>query len=457
MKHIHLIGIGGTGISSIAGVLLEKGYTVSGSDRVLSPLALDLQKAGVTVFQGHDAAHISGADIVVRSSAIPDDNAEVLAARSAGVQVMKRSDFLAFLMEDQKCIAIAGSHGKTTTSAMMAWTLTSLGKDPSYILGGVSKDLRGNAHAGTGQYFVIEADEYDRMFLGLNPHLVILTNVEYDHPDCFPTRKSYHAAFEEFVARIQTGGSLITSADDEGAISLSASLPAMVSVQSYGLSQRAEFRAVNLIPNMHGGLSFTLTHQAVSLVDVALHVPGEHNVRNALAVLAAIHSLGLSVADAATALSTFNGTGRRFDVLGEVNGITIIDDYAHHPSKIKATLSAARLRYPGRRIVAVWQPHTFSRTQVLEADFIKSLQLADLAIVTDVYAAREEKQAYNLQQLVQKVGVHKALHVPTLPGVTEYLLGELKPADVLVVLSAGDADQVCRDVLGILKERFGQE
>ena len=455
MKHIHLIGIGGTGISSIARVLLEKGYTVSGSDRVLSPLALDLQKAGVTIHQGHDAVNISGADIVVRSSAIPDDNPEVVAARSAGVQVMKRSDFLAYLMEDQKCIAIAGSHGKTTTSAMMAWTLTSLDKDPSYILGGVSKDLHGNAHAGTGAYFVIEADEYDHMFLGLKPHLVILTNVEYDHPDCYPTREEYHAAFMEFVNRIQPGGTLVTNADQDGAFSAVESLPQGVNFSTYGLSKSADFHAENLALNQVGGLSFSLFHKTTPLAEVALMVPGEHNVRNALAVLTASHRLGFSMKEAAVALSTFSGTGRRFDVIGDVHGITIIDDYAHHPSKIKATLSAARLRYPGRRIVAVWQPHTYSRTRVLEADFVDSLQLADLAIITDVYAAREEKQAYNLQQLVERVGAQKALHLPTLQGVTEYLLGELKPADVLIVLSAGDADQVCRNVLGRLKERLG--
>jgi UDP-N-acetylmuramate--alanine ligase len=199
MTHVHLIGIGGTGISSIARVLLERGYTVSGSDRLISPLALDLRAAGVTVFEGHSPENINGADLVVRSSAISDENVEVIAAHKNDIPVLKRADFLGRLMSEKIGIAVAGSHGKTTTSALMAYSLDRLGLDPSYILGGVSKNLGSNAHAGSGEYFVIEADEYDRMFLGLSPRMILITNVEYDHPDCFPTPKSYIAAFRDFV------------------------------------------------------------------------------------------------------------------------------------------------------------------------------------------------------------------------------------------------------------------
>ena len=457
MKRVHLIGIGGSGMSSIARVLLEQGCSVSGSDRTLSPLALDLRTAGAVVYEGHHPQNITAVDMVVRSSAITDDNPEVAAALALGIPVLKRQDFMRELTRERLCITVAGSHGKTTTSTMMAWSLMQLGLDPGYILGGVSRNLGNNAHAGSGKHFVVEADEYDRMFLGLNPAVILLTNVEYDHPDCFPTVQAYQAAFSAFVNQLEPGGLLVTNADDPGALAKRQDAPATASVVTYGLTAAADYTAVDLRTNNAGGYDFNvLALQMQSpIASVSLSVPGLHNVRNALGVLAALHALGFPVQQAADALSAYAGSSRRFEVIAEVAGITLVDDYAHHPSKIKATLSAARLRYPGRRIVAVWQPHTYSRTSVLEADFVDSLQLADLAIITDVYAAREEKQAYNLQQLVERVGAQKALHLPTLQGVTEYLLGELKPADVLIVLSAGDADQVCRNVLGRLKERLG--
>ena len=239
MTHVHLIGIGGTGISSIARVLLEKGYTVSGSDRVLSPLAVDLQAAGVTVFEGHAAENIAGADIIVRSSAIPDSNVEVQSGIAKGIPVLKRSDFLGSLLSQYKSIAIAGSHGKTTTSAMMAWVLTSLEQDPSYILGGVSKNLKNNAHAGSGELFVIEADEYDRMFLGLNPDVILLTNIGYDHPDCFPTIADYEEAFHQFAARLKPGGLIVANADDAARLQLFKSVPVEHVALTYGLTPSA--------------------------------------------------------------------------------------------------------------------------------------------------------------------------------------------------------------------------
>lgn len=461
MKHIHLIGIGGTGMSSIARVLLEKGYTVSGSDRNPSSLALDLQKQGVQVSTGHSASNVRGVDIVVRSSAIPDDNVEVQTALVAGIPVLKRSDFLSSLMEGQSGIAIAGTHGKTTTTALLSWALYSLGYDPSYILGGVSKNLGNNAHAGKGKYFVIEADEYDRMFLGLSPQVILVTNVEYDHPDCFPTPADYRAAFEQFVGCLKPGGLLITNVDDPGSTQLVKFLPENARSFTCGLLPGADYRAENIKVNTIGGSTFTVTFGSVAekrepLTIVSLQLPGEHNVRNALAVIAALHQMNVPIQQAAQNLAEFKGTGRRFDIVGEVNGITIIDDYAHHPTKIRATLAAARSRFPNRRLVAVWQPHTYSRTETLADQFIDSLSAADLVLVTEVYAAREHSDSFSAKSLVEKMADPNRLFTPTIADATVSLIQHLQPGDVLVVLSAGDADQICFSVLKQLKERNGE-
>ncbi len=457
MEHIHLIGIGGTGISSIARVLLERGYKVSGSDRALSPLALELQNSGVTVYEGHAPENIKGADMVVRSSAILDENVEVVEAHRLHIPVLKRSDFLGSLMQKNIGLAIAGSHGKTTTSALMAWSLYRLGLDPSYILGGVSKNLGINAHAGTGDYFVIEADEYDRMFLGLNPGAILITNVEYDHPDCYPTPEEYVQAFKDFINRVKLGGLIVADYDSVATNDLFTSKPAAASAYTYGMDVRADYRAVNLKQNQIGGFTFDVVFSADSLpiTTVSLQVPGEHNVRNALGVIAMHHQLGTNVHIAAQSLSEFKGTGRRFDVVGEVDGITLVDDYAHHPSKIKATLAAARNRYPGRRVVAVWQPHTYSRTRALAADFVRSLENADLVIVSEIYASREKHEEFSSKELVQNMDLRKALFIASIPEISRYLTKHLLPGDVLIVLSAGDADQICKSVLANLNERKG--
>ncbi len=457
MTHVHLIGIGGTGISSIARVLLERGYKVSGSDRSLSSLALELQKAGVTVYEGHAPENIKGADMVVRSSAILDDNVEVIEANRLNIPVLKRSDFLGTLMQSNIGVAIAGSHGKTTTSALMAWSLYRLGMDPSYILGGVSKNLGINAHAGNGDYFVIEADEYDRMFLGLNPEAILITNVEYDHPDCYPTPALYVEAFKNFIKRLKPGGFVIADYASVIVNKLFEDKSISTSAFTYGLEPQADYRAVNLKQNQIGGFTFDVVFSSDSLpiTTVSLQIPGEHNVRNALGVIAVHHQLGTNVHVAAQSMSEFMGTGRRFDVVGEVNGITIIDDYAHHPTKIKATLAAARSRYPGRRLVAVWQPHTYSRTRALAADFVRTLENSDLAIVSEIYASREKEEAYSSKELVQQMDLRKSLYIATIPEITRYLTRHLLPGDVLIVLSAGDADQICRSVLSVLNERKG--
>lgn len=454
MRHIHLIGIGGTGLSAIARLLLESGYTVSGSDRAESPLVKELRQAGVRVFIGHAEDNIFGADLIVRSSAVTEDNPEVVAARAAGIPVLKRSDFLGTITAEKRVIAIAGTHGKTTTTAMAAWVLTRLGLDPSYIIGGVSKNLGNNAHAGKGQFFVIEADEYDFMFLGLQPEQIIVTSMEHDHPDCFPTLEDYRDAFKLFIQQIKSGGLVLLCRDDAGADSLKDTVPPACRTLSYGIESAANYHASDLTLNDKGGFDFTACFEGAALARVGLRVPGQHNVRNALAVTAVTHQLGFSISEAVQALEEYSGSGRRFEVLGEVNGITVIDDYAHHPTEIRATLAAARSRYPGRRIWAVWQPHTYSRTRTLLEQFSDSFGNADRVVVTEIYAAREPQEEFSAVQVVSQMKHPSARFIPGLIETAETLLEELKPGDVLLVLSAGDADQISAHVLAGLQERL---
>ncbi|PKN94339.1 MAG: UDP-N-acetylmuramate--L-alanine ligase [Chloroflexi bacterium HGW-Chloroflexi-6] len=464
MTHVHLIGIGGSGLSAIARLLLESGYVVTGSDRALSPLAADLQSIGVRVYVGHEAGQVSGADFVVRSSAIPDDNPEVQAALAAGIPVYKRADFLGKLMEGKIGIAIAGTHGKTTTTAMIAWMLSDLKLDPSFISGGVLSNLGVNARAGKGGAFVIEADEYDRMFLGLQPVYGIVTNIEHDHPDCYPTPAEFQAAFVEFASLIPKNGALIACAEDMGAIELMAEARRMgkrvvgYRISADGRTEAGEGAiARSLRPNAVGGFTFDAVVRLSGLVQyissIELRVPGLHNARNALAALTVAGLMNLTLKDAAQSLAKFSGTGRRFEVKGEANGITIIDDYAHHPTEIRATLSAARARYPGKRIWACWQPHTYSRTQTLFDEFAISFNDADEVVVSEVYASREARQDFSAEQVVRAMR-HPAVHfIAELDGIKEYLLEYLRPGDVLLVLSAGDADRVSRQVLATLQQR----
>jgi len=457
MKKVHFIGIGGTGLSAIARILVEKGYTVSGSDRTLSSLAHELAELGVTIFEGHAAANISGAELVIRSSAIPDDNPEVQAALEAGIPVLKRADFLSQLIAGQDCIAIAGTHGKTTTTAMIAWVLTRLGQDPSYIIGGVSKNLGRNAHAGSGRFFVIEADEYDYMFLGLKPAWEVVTIVEHDHPDCFPTPADYQAAFVAFTNRIRPGGGLLACSDNPGAAALVSACPPGCLTHTFGTDSSAEYCAEDIAANSQGGSDFTLNLRRGSAVQliarVSLQLPGLHMVRNAAAALALAHQAGLPAGAAAQALAEFSGTSRRFDLRGSAFSVDIYNDYAHHPTEIRATLAAARQRYASRRIWAVWQPHTYSRTFTLQNDFAAAFADADQVLVTEIYAAREKNSGFSSLQVVQAMDHPSARFCPTLTSAAETLLAELKPGDVVLVLSAGDADQISDQVLQTLKKR----
>ena len=462
MKHVHFIGIGGTGLSAIARLLLERGYTVSGSDRTASPLFDALTAAGVKTYLGHAPEQVAGADLVVRSSAIPNDNPEVLAALNAGIPVVKRSDFLSELTAGKETLAIAGTHGKTTTTGMLIWILENLSAHPSFISGGVVTQLGCNARAGSGPHFVIEADEYDSMFLGLTPKIAVITNIEHDHPDCFPTEADYLQTFSSFLSLVRPDGLAIICRDDPNARALMDQFKAeKLLAFGYGLSADADYRAEN-VQFVDGLPKFSLVHREPSgetslLGEVNLSVPGQHNVVNATAALAVIHQLGLPVEDAIEALAQFSGAGRRFEVLGEANGITIVDDYGHHPTEIYATLQAAKSRYPERRIWAIWQPHTYTRTRTLESAFTQSLQQADRAIVLKIYAAREQDPGYSAEKIAHALPNGMGTYISEANDAVIYLMENLVPGDVAVFLSAGDATQISHTLLQKLSHQAGSK
>ncbi|HEY9077992.1 MAG TPA: UDP-N-acetylmuramate--L-alanine ligase [Anaerolineaceae bacterium] len=458
MVHIHFVGIGGSGLSAIARVLLEQGYTVSGSDRTPSPLVDELRAAGITVHIGHHPSYIDGADLVVRSSAVPDDNPEVVAAHLQGLPVLKRSQFMAEVLAEKQVIAIAGTHGKTTTTAMIAWMLYQAGEDPSYIIGGISKNLKTNAHAGNGKFFVIEADEYDRMFLGLNPSWAIITHLEHDHPDCYPTAGEYCQAFVDFVSTMKPGGALFYNANVPGTAAVITNLPKGIQAYSYGTGDNAVYYASKLRTNDRGGFSFDAIYAPQRetpewLASVNLQVPGEHNALNALAALSLAHRLGLSCQSAASALDSFSGTSRRFEIIGEIAGITMVSDYGHHPTEIQATLAAARARYPQAHIWAVWQPHTYSRTLALLPNFATAFSNADRVLVTPIYAARETLATITSAEVAASISSPKAIATSSLAATSEALARQVQPGDIIILFSAGDAEQIFDCLQSSLKEK----
>ena len=455
-----MIGIGGAGLSAIALYLIERGYKVTGSDRELSIYAKCVELAGGEVYIGHKSDQVLGADLVIRSSAVPEDNDEITAAQVAGIPVYKRSDFLGKLMEGFQGIAVAGTHGKTTTTAMIAWVLIALGLDPSYIIGGIANNLGASAHAGQSPQFVIEADEYDHMFLGLQPQIAVITNVEYDHPDCFPTPEDFYQAFVEFVGQLSVDGVLFVCADDTLAISLNEiARDQGKKTLTYGLGinpnqTKPDYLGQNLEIQENGAFAFEIICNEINLAKISLKVPGQHNVLNALAAFAVTHFLKKPPELVASALGNFSGVDRRFEIRGEIAGVVIIDDYAHHPTEIRATLSAARDRYVDQDLWVVWQPHTYSRTTLFFEEFSNSFNTADHVIVTKIYAARETPSNVEMEaELVKHMDHSDARFIAEMDQVSDYLSMHLQPGSVVLVLSAGDAQQIGSNVLEGLSQR----
>ncbi len=464
-SRVHCMGIGGFGINPIARVMHALGYLVSGCDLDESPLIAPLREMGIPVEIGHDPLHLIAhqPDALVISSAIPADNAELSAAYAASLPVYKRSDLLGALMRDKIGVAIAGTHGKTTTTAMTAYVLDRCGLDPTFIVGGVVRDLGTNARAGKGSAFVIEADEYDRMFMGLCPRISVLTSLEMDHPDMFGSLDEVRALFAEFLTLLPEDGLLIACIDDPEVRALSERHASERGgrVIGYGLDG-PDWRASDLQPKPDGGTSFVVTRRqpdgAETDLPASIRLPGTHNVQNALAALAVAVELGIEPGRAIDALATFGGTGRRFEVKGEAQGVAVIDDYAHHPTAIRATLQAARARYGPRPIWAVWQPHTYSRTRALLEAFAASFADADHVIITDVYRSRDQ-ETFDVgpSDVLARMPDHPdARHIGPLESVVEYLAARVEPGEIVIVMSAGDATQVADDLLATLSDRDSQ-
>ncbi|MBN1995678.1 MAG: UDP-N-acetylmuramate--L-alanine ligase [Anaerolineae bacterium] len=450
MPNIHLIGIGGAGLSAIATVLLQQGYTVSGSDMQASEATARLTQLGATIFIGHRPENLAdNLDTVIVSSAIPPHNPELAAARERGLKMVKRAEWLGRMMRDKVGLAIAGTHGKTTTTGMAAFLFREMGREPTYIVGGFIPQLETNAAAGQGDVFIIEADEYDHMFLGLRPIVAVITTVEWDHPDIFPTRQSLRKAFADFGQLVPPHGLVIGCGDDPGARETLKA--ALAKTTTYGLGEENDWWAVNVQSNRRGGYDFQVIHAPTGgspLAAVSLTVPGLHNVYNALAVLAMARQQGLDVAQAAGILGRFAGVSRRFELKGEANGITVIDDYAHHPTEIRATLAAARARFGDRPLWAVFQPHTFSRTMALLNDFAGAFDNADHVIIVDIFASREtDAGLVNSKDILNRMNHPDARYLGPLLEATDYLVSHLAPPAVLLTLGAGDGYQVGEWVL----------
>lgn len=439
--HVHLIGIGGIGLSALARILLARGYRVSGSDPVPNRMTRELAEAGASIAEGHRAENVEGADLVIVTSAVGNANPEVQAAQARGIPILKRREFLREITEGYQVIAIAGSHGKTTTTAMIGLTLTAAGFAPTVVVGGIVPEWGTNARAGSGAYFVIEADEYDHAFLGLAPMITVVTNVDYDHPDLFPTRQEYHSAFQEFIAQTRADGVIVTCGDDETAKELAAQ--SNLTPVLYGLGTKNEWRAVDIAPNSLGGNDFDVDKQNRVRGRVALRVPGTHNVLNALAALVVADRVNIGFDRVAQTLGGFTGVGRRFEIRGTFNGAMVVDDYAHHPTEIRATLSAARSRFGSRPIWVLFQPHTFTRTRALIDEFAQSFGDADHVIITEIYAAREhDESGLSASEILRRMAHKDARFIPSLDEARIYLLQNVKPEDVVMTLGAGTVTQV---------------
>lgn len=452
---IHIIGIGGTGMSAIARVLHEQGMIVRGSDQAESEMTASLRAFGIKVTIGHRAENVEGAGIVLYSSAVHPENPEFIAARRLGIPTFKRSEFLTRMLGGREVIAVAGTHGKTTTASMIAWILSEAGTKPGFIIGSTPTNLGTNAAAGTSKTFVIEADEYDRMFHGLRPATAVLTLVEPDHPDCFPTEEAYYQAFREFIARCEPGADILIYSGDPIQAQLVAESGADVRIVRYGYEESDDYRITGAEPAGNSGYRFTLqVKESGESVAVQLDVPGLHNVINAAAALAAVGQQALPLQEAAGALRRFSGSARRFETIAEKMGIRIIDDYAHHPTEIRATLQAAKSAFPNRRIVALWQPHTFSRTKQLLSEFIASFSDADEIVVTNIYAARETENGFGFADLKKALRSVRpdAVFAATNERAVKILSAALKENDVVVTLSAGDANRIGPEALALIEK-----
>jgi UDP-N-acetylmuramate--alanine ligase len=466
IRHIHFVGIGGAGMSGIAEVLLTLGYTVSGSDLVDSSATQRLRRLGARVLLGHDAAHIEGADCVVVSTAVKPDNPEVQAARARLLPVVPRAVMLAELMRMKKGIAIAGTHGKTTTTSLVASVLAAAGLDPTFVIGGRLNSADAHARLGQGEYIVVEADESDASFLNLLPVLAVVTNIDADHMDTYGHDFArLQQAFVDFLHRMPFYGAAVVCIDDPKVRQI---LPAIQRpVTPYGLSDDAQVRALD-VRAVGTQMHFRVQRRngvALPDLEVVLNLSGEHNVRNALAAIAVAAELGVDDAAVLQALADFKGVGRRMQRYGDVRlpgggTATLIDDYGHHPVEMAATMAAVRGAYPGRRLLLVFQPHRYSRTRDCFEDFVHVLGQADALLLTEVYAAGEAPivaaDGRSLARAVRLAGKVEPQFVAQLSELPQAILASAQADDVILCMGAGSIGAVPAQVLALATQRSGE-
>jgi UDP-N-acetylmuramate--alanine ligase len=441
-RPVHFLGIGGAGMSALALIACRRGVRVTGCDADPSGAA-DLSSLGVKVHAGHDPSHLEGARAVVVTAAVPDDHPEVRRARELGLPVVPRKVALAALVGEARSVGVSGTHGKTTTTVMTTEALAAAGLRPTGLAGGRVAAWGGNARIDGDALFVVEADEYDQAFLTLHPTIAIVNNVEADHLECYGSVEALEDAFVEFAGRATTA---LVSADDEGALRVAARVER---ARRFGFADGADVRISEVVQGAHG-TEATVTWRGGKSIRLRLRLPGIHNLRNAVAALGAVEALGGPLQPAADALEAFSGVGRRFERLGEHGGIAIVDDYAHHPSELAATLSAARQAYPGRRLVAVFQPHLYSRTIAHGEAMGAALAAADLVFVTEIYAAREQPvpgiSGRQVAEAASRAGADarfEAVRADVGRRVHEALL----PGDVVLTLGAGDITRVAPELV----------
>lgn len=456
-KHIHFVGIGGIGMSGIAELLLNLGYVVSGSDLHSSPITARLSQLGGNICQGHGAENVEGADVVVTSSAISDENPEVLAARKSHIPVIQRAEMLAELMRLKKFgVAIAGSHGKTSTTSMVSWVMSQAGLDPTIVVGGKVDCLGGNAKLGEGEFLVAEADESDGSFLKLAPVLEVVTNIDLEHLDYYRDLDHIKQTFLEFIDKIPFYGAAILCLDDANVADL---LPEIGKrIITYGMTPQADLHAEN-VRFAEGRVLFDVYREKENLGTIDLAPPGRHNVYNALAALCVGFELDIDFQTMADALRTFNGVQRRMQNKGEVNGITVVDDYGHHPTEIRATLAAIKEAWPQKRLVVLFQPHRYSRTQALFKEFLTAFHHADCLVMTDIYAASEAPiEGVSSETLLAEIERHGQRHthyIPTVDTLAEEVVAMVDKGDLVLTLGAGNIVRVGEELVGLL-EKVGQ-
>ncbi|MBT9167806.1 MAG: UDP-N-acetylmuramate--L-alanine ligase [Syntrophomonadaceae bacterium] len=451
IKRIHFIGIGGYGMSALARVLLDLGYYVSGSDQKQSKITDKLAQEGAVIHLSHDAKYLNGAEMVVYSTAIPEDNPELVAAHASGVQLWHRSELLAQFVNGRYGITIAGTHGKTTTTSMVAKVLAKGELDPTAFIGGILEDFAGNSRIGKSEYVVAEADESDNSFLRYRPRMAVVTNVEADHMEYYQGDfKLLLDGYRNYLGNISTEGCAILFADDKY---LGDMLPTHLrKVITYGL-QKGDYRAINL-ETKGWGTSFTVLYHDQPIGDIILQVPGCHNVANALAAVAVGRELGVPFDTIQAGLSEFRGADRRFQLLLEQDGILVVDDYAHHPTEVKITLKAARSNNP-KRVIAIFQPHRYTRTQYFLEDFAESFKDADKVLLQNIYAASESPlPGISSAMLAEKMRAHgvDAEQMDDAALIVEKVLSIVCSGDLIITMGAGDVTELGHTIAERLRE-----